>query len=48
MRDADGSPILFGAEETAATPTGLVGLAACLFYGLRPGKGASIADAIQA
>ena len=44
VRDADGNPILFGAEEAAATPTGLVGLAACLFYGLRPG----IADAIQA
>ena len=48
VRDADGNPILFGSEETATTPTGLVGLAACLFFGLRPGNGTSIADAIQA
>ena len=48
IRDADINPILFGSEETATTPTGLVGLAACLFFGLRPGNGTSIADAIQA
>ena len=48
VRDAAGNPVLFGSEETATTPTGLVGLAACLFYGLRPGHATSIADAIQA
>ena len=48
MRDASGNLVLFGSEETATTPTGLVGLAACLFYGLRPGHATSVADAIQA
>ena len=48
VRDASGNLVLFGSEETATTPTGLVGLAACLFYGLRPGHATSVADAIQA
>ena len=48
IRDADGNAIVFATEETATTPTGLVGLAACLWYGLRPGHGISIADAVQA
>ena len=48
VRDASGNPVLFGSEDTATTPTGLVGLAACIFYGLRPGHATSVADAIQA
>ena len=48
VRDASGNPVLFGSEDTATTPTGLVGLAVCLFYGLRPGHATSVADAIQA
>ena len=38
----------FGNDETATTPTGLVGLAACFFFGLRPGHATSVADAVQA
>ena len=36
------------AQDTATTPTGLVGLSATLFYGLRPGCSTSCSDAVQA
>ena len=48
VRDAFGNAVLFGSDETATTPTGLVGLAVCLFFGLRPGHATSVADAVQA
>ena len=47
VRDEFGNAVLFGSDETATTPTGLVGLAACLFFGLRPERATSVADAVQ-
>ena len=35
-------------DDTATTPTGLVGLGVTLFYGLRPGHATSCSDAVQA
>ena len=43
-RDAAGKRVLFGSEEAAASPTGLV----CFFYGLRHGHATAVPDAIQA
>ena len=48
VRDAEGNAIIFGAEDTATTLMGLVGLSATLFYGPRPGNCTSSADAVQA
>ena len=48
VRDEFGNAVLFGSDETATTRKGLVGLAACLFFGLCPGHATSVADAVQA
>ena len=46
VTDASGNQVYF--EDTATTPTGLVGLGVTLFYGLRPGNSTSCSDCVQA
>ena len=46
MTDASGNQVYF--EDTATTPTGLVGLGVTLFYGLRPINSTSCSDCVQA
>ena len=46
ITDASGNQVFF--DDTATTPTGLVGLGVTLFYGLRPGHATSCSDAVQA
>ncbi|CAE7871414.1 unnamed protein product, partial [Symbiodinium necroappetens] len=46
VTDASGNQVYF--EDTATTPTGLVGLGVTLWYGLRPGHSTSCSDCVQA